>query len=55
MSMTADSNLIRGDWQSGARLSFQSTSERTSAGIRREAVGRPKTIVNGKVMQYYVN
>lgn len=51
----ADSNAIHGDWQPGARFSFQPTSQRTSAGIRRSAVGRPRTIVNGKGMQYYLH
>lgn len=55
MSMTADSNLTYGGWQSKTRLSFQPTSQRTPAGIRRRVVGRPRTIVNQKVMQYYLN
>lgn len=52
ISTTTDSNLIHGD---GARPSFQPTSQRISVGIRRRVVGRPRTIVNAKVMLCYLN
>lgn len=54
-STMAESNAIHGGWQPCARLSSQPTSQRTSGGSRSRAVSRPRTIVNGKYMHYYLN